>query len=499
MVALAVVTIAAAASFAVSPPPPPPPMIVQEHAPDSKRKVRELLQQAAGAVESGNPSEAETLLRAALDLDAGDAAATLALGKLLCENDGGAEGLALLYHAVELEPKSGEATVALVDELLALRDACFAEGDASNADANLARAHDALDRAAKQGAPPTSALELRRVRVLTRSDCGGGEAFERAKKLVAADAEDQELQVALVEAASAAKAFDDALAFYAATEMEPWIQSWFTAAVKEARAHYAFNHYENDEQAVNDYLAAGALFLESARLHPEVFDAASERASFERSWAGWVRFLRQQRAEEAWELFVAAWGRDSGNASAIEGMSWICQRLYEAGELEKTREYARQACVIAPERSDFWNNYGLVCRDTGQFEESFRAYRRAMALSPDDGRIVNDCALILLYHLHRDLDLCERWFIRAEDLARAKLEQAKRDQDEGQITEQRGVVGDALANLARLFAEQGRMQESAQEWSELRDLDPGRPELPENGGQGNVPGAANPPPPPPNR
>jgi Flp pilus assembly protein TadD len=243
---------------------------------------------------------------------------------------------------------------------------------------------------------------------------------------------------------------------------------------------------------VQDYLDADKLVLESARLNPEIFDAASERASFYRSWAGWVRYTRQQRTEEAWDLFVSACGRDPTNNNAVEGLSWVGARLYEAGDLDQARELYRQACMVAPERADFWNNYGLICRDTGHFEESFRAYRRSMALAPDDPRIINDTALILLYHLHRDLDQAEKWFIRGEDLSRARLEQAKADGDDGAIAEQRGVVGDCLCNLARLYSEQGRMQEAAENWNELRDVDATRPELPENGGE--APPAPSPPP-----
>jgi tetratricopeptide (TPR) repeat protein len=115
-----------------------------------------------------------------------------------------------------------------------------------------------------------------------------------------------------------------------------------------------------------------------------------------------------------------------------------------------------------------------------------------MALAPDDSRIVNDCALILLYHLHRDLDLAERWFIRAEDLARDGMERAKRDEDEALLAEQSLVLGDALTNLARLYADQGRMQEAAEHWNELRAIDPTRPELPEHAG-GAPPPSPNPP------
>jgi len=459
------------------------------------RRVAELLQQAAAAEGMGNAAEAESLLRAALDAAPADARAVTALGRFLCAQDQGAEGLALLYRALELDPGRLEAVLALADALLAERDWYFEQGDAGNADAQLTRARELLDGRVRAGIGSRE-LDLRRVRVLSRGDDGAAEAFAIARALVTAEPGDQESLAALVDAATAARTFDEALELLARAGSPPWLEAWFSASTRAARATWNFNHYGDDELAVQDYLAADALVLAAARMNPEVFEAASERASFYRSWAGWVRYTRQQRTEEAWDLFMSAHGRNPDNDNAIEGLAWVGARLYEAGDLAQARELYRQACTIAPERSDFWNNYGLLCRDTGQFEESFRAYRRGMALSPDDPRIVNDCALILQYHLHRDLDLAERWYIEAEDLSRARLEAARRDGDEGAIGEQRLVLGDVLTNLARLFADQGRMQESAEHWNELREVDATRPELPENGGELNLPGStANPPPP----
>jgi tetratricopeptide (TPR) repeat protein len=315
-----------------------------------------------------------------------------------------------------------------------------------------------------------------------RIERGGEEAFARAFALAKADPTELERHALLVEAAAVGQGFDAALAWYDEGTQPPWQVEWFAAGCLAARATWNFNHYVDDDKAFADYAAAEQRMVLSAKLRPEFVEAASERVSYYRSWSGWIRH-RQDRLDEAFDLFNHAWGRHPQNENAISGMFWVCGRWYDVGELEKAREGYRVLCSLVPERSEFWNNYGLICRDTGHYEESFRAYRKAMELLPDDPRIVNDCALILQYHLRRDLDQAELWLIRAEDLARANLAAAENDGDEARATEQRLILGDALVNLARLYGEQQKMAEAGEHWNELRAVDPTREELPENSGR----------------
>jgi tetratricopeptide (TPR) repeat protein len=432
--------------------------------------------------QSAADAQEEEALRAAVEKAPQDVAANVKLGQFLYEHGNSAEGLALLWRAVGLDAKDEGAALALVDDLLQENAGYVEAGDSMNADAQVARAAKILADYTAAGGADSKAMRVRRVRVCELVPGQEGEGYAAAKKLLTDEPADESLHLLFVEAATAAKQFEDGLDFYAKGPCEPWLAAWFTSELHVGRAHMYFNRYTDDEKTVQDYLEAEQLVLQSARLHPQVFAAASERASRDRAWRGWTR-LRQDRLDEAWDLFVSAWGRDPKNDNAIAGLRYLGDRLYESGELDKARELYRQACVIAPERVDFWNNYGLICRDSGHYEESYRAYLRGVALAPDDPRIVNDCYLILLYHLHRDLDLAEHEFIRAEDLVRAQFDAAKQGDDEGALASARSVLGDVLVNLARLYSEQGRMQEAGEHWNELRAVDPGRPELPENGAE----------------
>ena len=441
--------------------------------------TRAALEQAAAAEAAGEAVRAEELLRAALDGDERSVALHVALGRFLYVNGNGAEGLGLLWRATELGPKDVAAAGTLADALLAERDFYESEGDTANADANLLRAKEVLDRVRNEPAARDSDYRTRRVRVLLRVDGGGEEAYALAAGLLEEAPDDLERHALLNEAAAAGRAIDAALAWYDAHETEPWVAAWFRAGLLAARATANYNNFVDDEKARADYIAAEEQMQLAARANPEFFDAASERISFYRSWSGWI-LHRQERYEEAFDLFISAWGRNPANDNAITGVFWICGRWYELGNLDAAREGYRQACTLAPQRPEFWNNYALLCRDTGHYEESFKAYRRTLELTPDDPRIVNDCALILQYHLKRDLDLAERWYIRAEDLSRANLAVAENEGDVGRAAEQRAILGDALVNLARLYGDQGKIAESAEHWNELRAIDPTRDELPEN-------------------
>lgn len=445
-------------------------------------KARDLLKQAAAAEEAGNHEEAESLLRAALDADVKSVEANARLGKFLYDQGNSSEGLALLWRAIGMAPKDAATACLLIDALLAEEASFEEQNDTMNATSQVARAAKVLADFAAAGGIADREIRMRQVRIEARTSGREAEGYALAKQLLAAEPADQALHVLFVEAATAAKTFDEALDWYEKAPVEPWLRAWFESQLRVARAHMLFNRYTDDEKAAQDYQAAEELVLLSAKLHPDVFDAASERASFYRSWRGWTR-LRQERVEEAWDLFASAWGRDPKNDNAIGGLAYVGQRLYESGELEKARELYRQACTIAPARADFWNNYGLICRDGGHYEESYRAYLRALELAPDDARTINDTYLILLYHLNRDLDLAEHEFIRAEDLARAKLSAANQGDDEGAVSDAKLVLGDILVNLARLYSQQGRMQEAGEHWNELREVDPTRHELPENGAE----------------
>ena len=123
-------------------------------------------------------------------------------------------------------------------------------------------------------------------------------------------------------------------------------------------------------------------------------------------------------------------------------------------------------CEVAPSEAVFWNNFGLFLRDEGEwikrrerssaeeatmrelFERSYVAYGRALELQPKNPNYLNDTAVLLHYHLDRDLDQAKLWYEQASKYADIEL---ARD-DLGQ--EERGIIEiakrDSVNNLALL-------------------------------------------------
>jgi hypothetical protein len=58
-------------------------------------------------------------------------------------------------------------------------------------------------------------------------------------------------------------------------------------------------------------------------------------------------------------------------------------------------------------------------------ERALAAYRRALALSPDDPAYLNDTAVILHYYLERDWDEARALYLRACERAEAELARAE--------------------------------------------------------------------------
>ncbi len=136
--------------------------------------------------------------------------------------------------------------------------------------------------------------------------------------------------------------------------------------------------------------------------------------------------------------------------------------------LARTLAFNESVLTACPDRFGFvYNNAALAARDLGVqrakagdeaaarelWERSYAFYEKAVALTPDDARIVNDCGLMLLYHLDRDLDRARSLFDRAIAVGKAKLEALGNTapaEDRQGIEE---AIGDALQNIAVLLRE----------------------------------------------
>ncbi len=139
-----------------------------------------------------------------------------------------------------------------------------------------------------------------------------------------------------------------------------------------------------------------------------------------------------------------------------------------ADALARTLAFNERVFERHPDQWGFvYNNAALAARDLGVqianagddkaamelWERSYRYYEKAVALSPTDARIVNDCGLMLIYHLDRDFDRARECFDKAIEIGTAQLEALPEDTPtrERELLEE--AVGDAWQNIAVLMRE----------------------------------------------
>ncbi len=125
----------------------------------------------------------------------------------------------------------------------------------------------------------------------------------------------------------------------------------------------------------------------------------------------------------------------------------LAKQADKAGALTLSREL-NHALGIFRNLPEEWNNYAFLCRETGKYEEAWRAYTKALALSPKDPQILNDAALILQYHLHRDLAKARKMYRDAISFGKKILASKSASPEEKHRA--KGSVRDATANLAKM-------------------------------------------------
>lgn len=213
--------------------------------------------------------------------------------------------------------------------------------------------------------------------------------------------------------------------------------------------------------------AAGA----SAEAEEAFLRALDKEPSYANAWfyVALSRYAREDWGGTA-DALRAAWDADAPAVVAemqtdlelnLAKLSYVVawsvdqQRLADAALLSRIN--AESALDVAT----YWNDLGLFLRDLGEeqevrsdalalYEEAYEAYRRALALAPDDPQILNDTAVMLHYYLGRDLDRALSMYARAKQLAREQL-------DSGEVPEEllpilETALRDATDNLGRLEA-----------------------------------------------
>ena len=133
----------------------------------------------------------------------------------------------------------------------------------------------------------------------------------------------------------------------------------------------------------------------------------------------------------------------------IKILEYLADRSYKAGHSRISRDINHVVAMLK-DSAAYWNNYAFLCRETGVYEESLRAYENALSLDPESPQLLNDCAVILQYHLANSVNRK-----RARAMYRRAIRNAAKVLDDKKSTTElkrlaRTAGRDARNNLAKL-------------------------------------------------
>ncbi|MFH0945734.1 MAG: hypothetical protein V2A76_11095, partial [Planctomycetota bacterium] len=177
-----------------------------------------------------------------------------------------------------------------------------------------------------------------------------------------------------------------------------------------------------------------------------------------------------EQAQENLSLLLdtmAAQERPSDAALMVRSLGDKC---FKKGDMDRARDLFQIAAEALSDSASDWNNYAFLCRETGKYEESFAAYQQALEVDGGNPSLLNDAALILHYHLHRDLDLAAEMYERAIEEGSRVLEDEEADANAKDSA--RVALRDAENNLRRLKA--GILDDSPPDRPGRRPGRPGR-------------------------
>jgi len=304
----------------------------------------------------------------------------------------------------------------------------------------------------------------------------GDEAFEVLRRALEFDPDTVEVHRALIELALALEVEQRLPRMY-----DEWVRRWRGRAVVHWYAGYAYrlagdlaSRERRNEAAIASYTRAAAELQRASELDAEFAQSALWVEMQARTASGWAALDAgdEQSAEASWLAVLAEWPefaeREDGlGRTPSQGLGRLGGRYHVREELVAAERVSRRLAEVTQDAWS-WNNVAYLNRelasdaerfggaesfDTARslFRESWKAYRTAAKLAPHEPRIVNDTALVQVYHLHEDLDGAERMLKDAIATGRAQIEAMGPHPDEDERFPVAQAIGDAYQNLGHLY------------------------------------------------
>ena len=196
-----------------------------------------------------------------------------------------------------------------------------------------------------------------------------------------------------------------------------------------------------------------------------------ERDELDRAAAVYT-FLHEYDPEQpAWAVRAGQLQRDAGERLRIQAEAAERLAAHPERDPERTAELLRAAGIAAPPRQDVAGWQAALERAAAEldqraslaFETSYRAYRAAAELAPDDVRILCDAAELPI-HLGRDLEWAEATLLRCVELGEEQRASPALDPEARLALMQ--AWGDAHENLGVLYLEHKGDKVAALAWFE---------------------------------
>lgn len=438
---------------------------------------------AAGRPLAHLPEDAAESYAVALELDPARLDARAGLARALALSGRSAEAAAEAARAWEEHPDreawSGAALLAVGRACLAWTAERVGAGGGVPAEAAIGAL--ALEHAAARGEPgaflPLSdlyawqGLDEAAAEAAARGLRAGASADELYARLRGLGRRERNLQVAALEEVRRARPSDALLHWYLG-------EALFFQGQETRRAHDTLKAEECYDRATECFVLARSL-----------------EPGFATTCAEWLHLLQVQRA---WLLREDARAPEAAEvaAAALEAaperlepapdpeslrlaIDTIAFDLFSSGRLREAIGFLRRVCAAHDGDADWLNNLGFFLREhalalssagdgsaADLFEESWSAYSRAVQLSPEDARLINDRALIAVYYLGDRLELAERELHRSIQVGSRQLAEMSPDVPEAERRYVDEAVGDAWENLAYLQIVRRRSADRAEEFLE---------------------------------
>jgi len=200
-------------------------------------------------------------------------------------------------------------------------------------------------------------------------------------------------------------------------------------------------------------------------------DSSTYWIAFTHVSEGWMAFDNEDIATAKAQFLQAltinprvAATDDALGRSCKTGLLALAQRHIGRGRMSEGLKLLSKVHELLPNDLDVCNNLALTLRDHAvsleragstakakqMYTRSYELYKKALALAPDNVRLLNDTALIDVHYLHKHLDDSEKQLRKAIEIGDGQLELGE-PEDAAARRDLEVAVGDAYMNLGVLL------------------------------------------------